>query len=87
MKRPPASDPFARSLDQEPDGETAHTAFPRFFRAPDESDAGYLNRAELLSFLNRLLEGKRAGARGVGAMANTGRERREPRDSARDREG
>ena len=33
------------------------------------SDAGHLNRAEVLSLLNQLLEAERAGARGVGAMS------------------
>ncbi|MGH8681303.1 MAG: DUF6306 domain-containing protein, partial [Burkholderiales bacterium] len=35
----------------------------------DEPDPGDLNRTELLALLNQLLEGVRAGARGVGAMS------------------
>jgi hypothetical protein len=62
------NDPFGLSADREPDDATGRAAFPCFFRAPDEPDRGPLNRAELLALLNQLLEGERAGARGLTAM-------------------
>lgn len=65
----PASDPFALSRELELDGGTARAAFPCFLRGPDECDPEYLNGAKVLSLLNQLLEGERAGARGVGAMS------------------
>jgi hypothetical protein len=57
------------SVEAARDHGTTRVAFPCFFRAPDEPDPGYLSRAELLALLNRLLEGERAGARGVTAMS------------------
>jgi hypothetical protein len=70
VKHPfPESHPLGLSVEQARDRRTARAAFPCFFRAPDEPDPGYLSRAELLALLNQLLEGERAGARGVTAMS------------------
>ncbi len=44
-------------------------AFECFLSARDETDPGFLSRAEILSLLNHLLESERAGARGVGEMS------------------
>ena len=70
MKHPFAdNDSFGLSVERAPDRGTARAAFPCFFRAPGEPDLEPLNREELLALLNELLEGERAGARGVTAMS------------------
>ena len=70
MKHPFAeNDLFGPSIERAPDRGTARAAFPCFFRAPGEPGLGPLNRVELLALLNQLLEGERAGARGVTAMS------------------
>jgi len=70
MKYPFADNhPFGASLERAPDRGTARAAFPCFLRAPGEPELGPLNREELLALLNQLLEGERAGARGVTAMS------------------
>lgn len=68
-RRVPARDPFARLRELERVSAGAHAAFPCFLREADEPDPGPLNRTELLALLNQLLEGERAGARGVEAMS------------------
>jgi nitronate monooxygenase len=64
-----ANDAFGPSVEHELERATRGAAFRCLFRAPDDPDAGPLSGAELLVLLNQLLEGERAGARGVGAMS------------------
>lgn len=65
----PASDAFALSREDEPDSGATYASSPCFLHELEASDLGYLNRAEVLSLLNQLLESGRAGARGIGEMS------------------
>ena len=67
----PASDPFLLAPDGDPNSAPSYASPPCFMHELDPSYLGYLSRTEVLAFLNTLLEGERAGARGAGKMSQT----------------
>jgi hypothetical protein len=57
--------------DDEPASPSGFASPPCFMHELDPAWMGYFPRDELLALLNLLLEGERAGARGVGALGRT----------------
>jgi hypothetical protein len=55
--------------DEDPNSRACYASPPCFMHELDPSYLGYMNRDELLTMLNELLEAERAGARGVAALA------------------
>jgi hypothetical protein len=61
----PASNPF----DLGRDGGSAYASPPCFMHELDPAYLGFMSVSEMIALLNALLEGERAGARGVAEMA------------------
>jgi hypothetical protein len=64
----PASDPVSVSRDDGP----VYASPPCFLREVDPAYLGYLSTAEIIALLNQLLEGERAGARGIAEIVRPG---------------
>ena len=61
----------ATLVDEDPNSRATYASSPCFMHELDPSFLGYLNRDEIIILLNRLLEGERAGARGVAEMCKS----------------
>jgi hypothetical protein len=57
------------AADEDPNSATGFASPPCFMHELDPSYLGFATPAEVLALLNELLEGERAGARGVGALS------------------
>lgn len=79
----PASDPF----DLRRDADSSYASPPCFMHEVDPAYMGYMSVSEMIPLLNLLLEGERAGARGVAEMdrqATDGPDRAVLHDIAKD---
>lgn len=68
----PASDPVSLTVPEEPEAGASFASPPCLMHELSEGYFGYMRGAELVTFLNELLEGERASARALAQIAGSG---------------